>query len=383
MFRRYSYRAAVILFAMTAAGGIFAQSDDDDDGVNELLRGRAHNGRRLFEEETFGGNGRTCQTCHGADSGTVSPEEARERFARNCLDPLFLHDGSDDGFGHGVSRMLRDATVLVKIALPDNVSLVDDPTARFVTLRRGIPSTLNTPALDPVLMTDGREPNLETQAKNAVHNHAQSHFVSVAEAQRIADFEKTAQFFSSGKLRRFARGGPEPQLPEGRSDAEVRGRRFFLDATSSEDRKVGVCGVCHSGPMLNQTGHFLPPPLAPGMRFQTVLVSELNTANNPVREFTFRNADGTSTSIKSPDPGRALITGESQNTRFDNVNAFKIPTLWGVRKTAPYFHDNSAKTLEDVAAHYAQFFRIVTAPNSLILTDEDQRDMVAYLKLLK
>jgi cytochrome c peroxidase len=65
------------------------------------------------------------------------------------------------------------------------------------------------------------------------------------------------------------------------------------------------------------------------------------------------------------------------------VNAFKIPTLWGVRDTAPYFHDNSAKTLEDVAAHYAKFFKIVTAPNSLILTDEDQKEMVAYMKLLK
>jgi cytochrome c peroxidase len=64
------------------------------------------------------------------------------------------------------------------------------------------------------------------------------------------------------------------------------------------------------------------------------------------------------------------------------VNAFKIPTLWGVRDSAPYFHDNSAKTLEDLAAHYAKFFQIVTAPNPLILTEEDQKDMVAYLKLL-
>ena len=44
------------------------------------------------------------------------------------------------------------------------------------------------------------------------------------------------------------------------------------------------------------------------------------------------------------------------------MNAFKIPTLWGVAQTAPYFHDNSAKTLEDVVKHYAKFFRIVTGP---------------------
>jgi hypothetical protein len=36
---------------------------------------------------------------------------------------LFKHDGSDDGFGHGFTRILRDATILVTIDLPLNVSL--------------------------------------------------------------------------------------------------------------------------------------------------------------------------------------------------------------------------------------------------------------------
>jgi cytochrome c peroxidase len=273
-----------------------------------------------------------------------------------------LHDGSDDEFGHGVERMLREATILVRIDLPSNVSLADDPSERSVTVRRGIPTTLNTPALDPVLMFDGREPNLETQARNAVHNHAQSDFVSNSEMRRIAAFEQTAEFFSSPKVRRFARGGRPPGLPVGCTESEKRGRRFFVEGSSAKDRKLGLCSVCHGGPMLNQTNQFAPPPIRPGLRFQTVLVSELNAANNPVREFVFENADGSKTSIKSPDPGRALITGESQNKQFDNVNAFKIPTLWGVSRTAPYFHDNSAKTLEDVAAHYAKFFQIVTLP---------------------
>jgi cytochrome c peroxidase len=271
---------------------------------------------------------------------------------------------------------------LVKIDLPPNVSLADDPSARSITLRRGIPTTLNTPALDPVLMWDGREPNLESQARNAIHNHAQSDFVSYSETERIAAFERTAEFFSSHRLRKFARGGPPPELPEGHSEAEKRGRRFFIEGRSAEDRKVGLCSVCHGGPMLNTTNQFAPSPIRPGLRFQPVAVSEFNAAGNPVHEFVFKNADGSKTSVKSPDPGRALITGESQNARFDNVNAFKIPTLWGVRHTAPYFHDNSAKTLEDVAAHYAKFFKVVTAPNPIILTEEDQKDMVAYMKLL-
>jgi hypothetical protein len=63
-------------------------------------------GRRLFERETFGGNGRTCLTCHSSNTGTVSPQDAVARFQANPHDPLFVHDGSDDGNGNGVTRML-------------------------------------------------------------------------------------------------------------------------------------------------------------------------------------------------------------------------------------------------------------------------------------
>lgn len=49
------------------------------------------------------------------------------------------------------------------------------------------------------------------------------------------------------------------------------------------------------------------PPLARGGRFQSVLVSELNAAGNPVIDFIFTNPDGTETLVSSPDPGCALI----------------------------------------------------------------------------
>ncbi len=154
-------------------------------------------GKRLFERETFGGNGRTCQSCHSQATGTVSPKDAEERFAKDPNDPLFLHDGSDDGLGHGTSRMRTDATVLMTIRMADNVQLADDPSARTVVLRRGIPTTLNTPALDPVLMMDGRQPSLEAQATGAIQDHAQGAVPSLADLQAIAAFQKTNAFFSS------------------------------------------------------------------------------------------------------------------------------------------------------------------------------------------
>jgi cytochrome c peroxidase len=337
-------------------------------------------GRRLFERETFGGNGRTCLTCHSRETGTVSPQDAQHRFAANPADPLFLGDGSDDGLGHGATRMQKDATVLVRIALPENVSLAHDPAARSVVLRRGVPSTLNTPALDEVLMLDGRQPDLLAQARGAIADHAQARREPRPdELAHIAAFQQTPAFFSSATTMKYAYLGVKPELPAGRSEAEQRGRRFFVDAPPQGDFKTGLCAGCHSGPMLNETNEFIPaPPFRRGGRFQSVGVSEFNAAGNPVLDYVFRNADGSTTMLSSADPGRALITGNAQD--FESVNAFKIPSLWGAARTAPYFHDNSAKTLEDVARHYALFFSVVSP---IVLTAQDQADMVAYMKLLR
>lgn len=377
---------SLMVCATLLAGTVIAVGAQAPETQDE--RQTAHAGRRLFERETFGGNGRTCLTCHSRETGTVSPEDARRRFRRDPNDPLFRHDGSDDGFGNGATRMLREATVLMTIPLAANVTLADDPSARTVVVRRGIPTTLNTPALDPVLMVDGRQPTLEAQAAGAIQDHAQGVAPGFADLRAIAEFQKTAGFFSSPALRRFAHGrGPAPDLPEGRTASERRGKRFFEDVPPDPAAgfKPGLCSHCHSGPLLNQTNEFaaafIGPPIPKGQRFISVGVSEFNTAGNPVREFVFNQGTAQEVRLSSPDPGRALVTGVVDDPTLEHVNAFKISPLRGIELTAPYFHDNSAKTLDDVAAHYAQFFSVVTG-GAIVLDAQDQRDMVAFMKLL-
>jgi cytochrome c peroxidase len=382
---------------------IQAPGHRDDDG-------KRSDGQRLFERETFGGNGRTCLTCHSRETGTVSPEDAQQRFREDRHDALFVDDGSDDEDGDGrgdglqFTRIHRDATILLRIPLHPNVTLKDAPNERLVTVSRGIPTTLNTPALDPVLMLDGRQPTLEDQALGAIRDHAQSTlFIGRKQLERIASFQLTDRFFSSHAVESFARGGPAPGLPRGDTPSEQRGRLFFEDRPPEPPNfKLGLCSACHSGPMLNRTNQFLPVAVPPGTRFQTILVSELNAAGNPLIKFVFHNQerdlgdanqDGVRDGIievTSPDPGRALITGRADDVgSFDHLNAFKISPLRGIRDTAPYFHDNSAKTLEAVAEHYRRFFLIVTdvdgpGPNPPLvdLTDQDKNDIVAFMKRL-
>ena len=378
-------RALFAIAALTFGAAVVTAAHEQELGpVGHFLEGK-----RLFERATFGGNGRTCRTCHSDETGTLAPRDVQKRFRKDPSDPLFLHDGSDDGNGKGVNRILKDATILVTIPLAPNVSLADDPNARTITLRRGIATTLNTPALDPVLMLDGRQPSLEQQASGAIQDHAQGVVPSLGSLRAIADFQKTAGFFSSPEVLLFAKYGRKIQLPNGRTAAEKRGRRFFEDVPPdlSQGLKPGLCAHCHSGPLLNTTNEFAaafipsPAPIPQGQRFLSVGVSEFNDAMNPVREFVFNAGTPQEVRLVSPDPGRSLTTGIANDPTLEHVNAFKISPLRGIRHTAPYFHDNSAKTLDDVAAHYAKFFNVASG-GLITLTPQDQRDIVAFMKLL-
>jgi cytochrome c peroxidase len=81
------------------------------------------------------------------------------------------------------------------------------------------------------------------------------------------------------------------------------------------------------------------------------------------------------------DPGRARVTG-----RVGDVGAFKTPTLRDVARTAPYMHDGSLATLEDVVAFYdsggVANANLDGEIRPLALTGEQRRDLVAFLHAL-
>ena len=105
--------------------------------------------------------------------------------------------------------------------------------------------------------------------------------------------------------------------------------------------------------------------------------------------------NGTAIRRSSSDPGRLLLIGD--NFEFQK---FDVPNLRGISRTAPYFINNSAKTLEDVLQQYRAFFaqqnRIATTPSApgfgVISTDGINRDrpftpdeeaaLLAYLRKL-
>jgi cytochrome c peroxidase len=95
----------------------------------------------------------------------------------------------------------------------------------------------------------------------------------------------------------------------------------------------------------------------------------------------FHNLGLASWGDKEPDMGRYAIKPIGLMK-----GAFKTPTLRDVARTAPYFHDGSAKTLMDVVEHYAKGGVVKTnlSPNMkpLDLSADDKKALVAFMEAL-
>lgn len=99
--------------------------------------------------------------------------------------------------------------------------------------------------------------------------------------------------------------------------------------------------------------------------------------------FTNNRFENIGIGMNEPDPdlGRYIVT---KNER--DWGAFKVPTLRQVSQTAPYMHDGSLKTLEEVIDYYDKGGipnrNLHSLMQPLHLSDQDKKDLVAFLKSL-
>lgn len=351
-----------------------------------LARHRAPSGARLFFGEFPGveGNGRTCNTCHVAEDGfqlTPAHVEARwqalqERSSDGTAvdDPLFRSIDADD-FKADFTTLRRYGLVRVTIAMAANVRVLDDPSARTVSLWRSTPTVFNV-ALTAPYQLDGRFATLEQQALGALHGHAEiQHEPPARLLDAVADFEE--RIFPDAHAAEVAEavrhGAPLPPEPAVTGLA-AQGKVVF----------VRECAFCHSGPAFNEQqvpGAFLGdifvskplPPFADPTLFP-------ESPALPVRLWAVTLPDGSEVVRPSTDPGRVLITGDVRD-----FNGFEIAQLRGLAKTAPYFHDNTARNLHEVVRQYQGTFaalRSIGVAGVGTIADDEVEPLVAYLGTL-
>jgi hypothetical protein len=122
----------------------------------------------------------------------------------------------------------------------------------------------------------------------------------------------------------------------------------------------GTCTSCHDTPDVGN--HSVALPIDIGLTDQS-----RRTADMPL--YTLKNL--TTEQIKlTTDPGRALVTG-----KWKDIGKFKGPILRGLPARAPYFHNGSAATLDDVVTFYNSRFAIG-------FTAQEHADLLAFLKTL-
>jgi cytochrome c peroxidase len=225
---------------------------------------------------------------------------------------------------------------------------------------RNAPALVNL-AWDATFFWDGRAASLEEQVTKPIENPLEMDLalddaltVVGADASYVRDF---ATAFGIGRpsletlrqaLASFVRtlvSGSSPYDKHLRGDdtafgaAAQRGEALFLSDKAA-------CSHCHPGGPLTNGGYF----------------------NN-------------GTYVAGGDPGRQAITGLP-----GDLGKFKVPTLRNVAASAPYMHDGSVATLQDVIEQYARGGRgdPTTDPQiiPLSLSEGDKADLLAFLVAL-
>jgi cytochrome c peroxidase len=357
----------------------------------------AHGLRAFFDRQLEGlaGNGRACADCHMPnDQFQLSPASVEARFQHlqnqrrgnpDADDPLFRPIDADDFRINGdnasdYTNLRENGLIRVTMPLPPNVRLIDPATnlpsaETFVDVWRSVP-TINDVALtaaDTVnpwfrgpnffggYQMDARAATLQEQALGALVNHAQ---VQSAPPQQMLDdlaaFQRVQ--FTNPRVRALA-----DAIAEGA--AELPDPDLPLDALEQQGKAVfqRACAQCHGGVSesnaIRPVVRFhdivtqCPRPVDPQGRFAFAACSPSLARHARTYEFTI---GATKIRRTSSDPGRALLTGfVGGPAPQDDWNKFDMPPLRGISRTAPYFHNNSAATLEDVVDHYIEFFKRV------------------------
>jgi cytochrome c peroxidase len=313
-------------------------------------------GAQLFFNETFGGNGRTCGTCHRADDSLTIDPDFIAKLPKS--DPLFVAETNPALAGLEDMKLLRGKGLIL-----ENLDGFDDPTHKFVM--RGVPHTLSLGLTNGIASAFFGPPDQRLgwsgdggPGRSSLHEFTfgaiVQHFTKSMARRPGVDFRIPTQE-ELDALEAF-------QLFTGRQKGVDFQSTFPTDEHASKGQNlfnfVGCTG-CH-----NDTFGFTD---------------------------SFNNNFDTGVSNLIPE----LPDDDGFNSPFNNGlgdRTFNVPPLVEAADTPPFFHNNAVSTIEDAAAFYfsdtfraspSSFFIFDFNPNTNEpLTPEDKTDIAAFLRVI-
>lgn len=314
-------------------------------------------GDKLFHDTRFSSTGLiSCETCHKKDKAFT--------------DRLPVSEGIEGLKGTRNAPTLINAAYMQTQFLDGREPSLEAQSAQpFVN-----PVEMGLKNHDPILNIVLTDPEYVDQFKKVFGKSGDQITMKEVE-QAIAAFERTL-IAGDSPFDRYQYGGDNTSMSPG----AIRGLEVF--------RGQGRCVSCH---VIEQT-----QALFTNNRFHNIGVGFVKLKDNEqevARAFLKSKREGANVDIEvltkenNSELGRFAISEEIQD-----MSAFKTSTLRNVEKTAPYMHDGSLKTLEDVVKFYNNGGRLEeTDPltpyldggiRPLNLSDQQQADLVEFLKAL-
>ena len=316
-------------------------------------------GEDIFFNETFGGNGRTCGTCHRAENNlTIDPVFIATLPAD---DPLFVAEFNPDLAELENPALMRNFGLILA-----NVDGLEDPASKFVMRSvphmLGMSMSIQSSATEPPLQMTGwagdgapGSGTLRDFSTGAVTQHFTQTLDRVVGEDFILPDDAQLDALEAFMLSLGRHEDPDlTTLSLTNADAE-RGRILFL-AEDSENRTVQAakCNICHrNAGALTLAGE--------NPNFITGVENMLHPAD----------ATG---ELRPRDDGFGTQFNEATGGFGDG--GFNTTSLWEAADTAPYFHHNGATTLEEAIKFYdsAEFKNSIEGQR-LLLMDSGGQEM--------
>ncbi len=228
---------------------------------------------------------------------------------------------------------------------------------------RNAPTVINT-AYNFFQFWDGRAPSLEEQAKGPIENPVEMANTHDGAVKNIAAIKGYAPYFEK------AFGDPEVTIDR-IAQAIASFERTVLSGNSPWDRYVYL-----------KDESALSEEAKRGLALfeGKALCTRCHVGFN-LTDGLFHNL-GVGMHAPEPDLGRYTVTGEESDK-----GAFKTPTLRDIQKTAPYMHDGSVATLEEVIELYDKGGEknpwLDPKMEPLNLTEQEKKDLLAFLRSLE
>lgn len=321
-------------------------------------------GEKLFFEETFAGNGRTCGTCHPKENNfTIDPAWIA---TLPDDDPLFVSEFTPGLEALENDRLLREFGLIL-----ENVDGMEDPTVKFVM--RGVPHTL---ALSTSTRSDRTEPPLNNTGWSgdgapgtgtlrefligAIIQHYTKSLNRVEDVDFRLPTEEELDAMEAFLLSLGRQKDLDLETLHLKGRLASRGLTLFLREDTEQGKKpAGKCNLCHFNAGAT-------PKISPGIS-QNFNIG-IENIDHPARHI----------GESMPHDGGFGKTYNPATDDFGN-GTFKTSPLVEAADTAPFYHHNGINTLFDAINFYTKD-EFANSPSGKFLASQDSGGIAIQLE---